>query len=212
MSGYKEFEEFKNFYVMDEEKLKLANNYVCLQLNNPGVEYKYYYDMYSYITKCFVVLNYKKETQFGEAECNGKIVNFLKDSEHKNCSCASVYFNAVFLFFSSNDSVQYINEIVVCCLKCFEFILTYFSSGEEMFDVFNELDCLYVIEEQFCHNSEIYIGNDQFMTSNENLNNEQTEELYHETKKKLKKFFKKEPERKSCFTSIQKYFYEFFLF
>ena len=115
-----------------------------------------------------------------------------------------------FTFVSSNDSVQYINEIVVCCLKCFEFILTYFSSGEEMFDVFNELDCLYVIEEQFCYNSEIYIGNDQFMTSNENLNNEQREELYHETKKKLKNFFKKEPERKSCFTSIQKYSYEFF--
>ena len=96
MSGYKEFEEFKIFYVMDEKKLKLANNYVCLQLNNPGIGYKYYYDMYSYITKCFVVLNYKRKTQFGEAECNGKIVNFLKDSEHKNCSCASVYFNAVF--------------------------------------------------------------------------------------------------------------------
>ena len=52
--------------------------------------------MYSYITKCFVVLNYRTKTQLGEAECNGKIVNFLKDDEHKNCSCGSVYFNAVF--------------------------------------------------------------------------------------------------------------------
>ena len=97
MSGYAEFEKFKNFYVMDKEELELANNYICLQLNNPGIGYKYYYDMYSYITKCFIVLNYNtKKFRLGEAECNGRIINFLKDAEHKNCSCSSVYFNAVF--------------------------------------------------------------------------------------------------------------------
>ena len=96
MSGYAEFEKFKNFYVMDKEELELANNYICLQLNNPGIGYKYYYDMYSYITKCFIVLNYNTKTRLGEAECNGRIINFLKDVEHKNCSCSSVYFNAVF--------------------------------------------------------------------------------------------------------------------
>ena len=115
-----------------------------------------------------------------------------------------------FTFVSSHESIQYINEIIVCCLECFEFILTYFSSKEEMCDVFNELDCRYVIDDQFCFNSEIYIGNDQFMTLNANLNREQREELYHETKKKLNKFFKKQPKTKSCFTSIQKYSYEFF--
>ena len=96
MSGYEEFQKFKNFYVMDKEELKLANNYNCLQLNNPGMGYKYYYDMYSYITKCFIVLNYKTKTKLGEAECEGRIINFLKDAEHKICSCSSVYFNAVF--------------------------------------------------------------------------------------------------------------------
>ena len=96
MSGYQEFQRFKNFYVMDKESLELANNYVCLQLNNPGNGYKYYYDMYSYITKCFIVLQFKATTQLREAKCNGKIINFLKDAEHKNCSCSSVYFNAVF--------------------------------------------------------------------------------------------------------------------
>ena len=70
--------------------------------------------------------------------------------------------------------------------------------------------CLFVIYDQLCYNSEIYIGNDQFDTSNENLNYEQRQELYHETKKILKKYFKKQPERKSCFTSIQKYSYECF--
>ena len=96
MSGYEEFEKFKNFYVMDKKSLELANNYVCLQLNNPGIGYKYYYDMSSYLTKCFIVLNYKANTRLGEAECDGKIINFLQDAEHKNCSCNLVYYNAVF--------------------------------------------------------------------------------------------------------------------
>ena len=59
MAGYEEFQKFKNSYFMDEEELKLANNYVCFQLNNPAIGYKYFHDMYSYITKCFVVLNYR---------------------------------------------------------------------------------------------------------------------------------------------------------
>ena len=96
MAGYEQFEKFKNFYVMDEEDLKLAKNYICLQLNNPSFGYRYYYDMYSYIAKCFIVLNYRTKTQLGEAECGGKIINFLKDAEHKNCSCSSVYYNPVF--------------------------------------------------------------------------------------------------------------------
>ena len=109
-----------------------------------------------------------------------------------------------FTFVRSDDSYQYINEIIVCCVECFEFLLTYFSTTEEMFDVFNKIDCLYVIEEPFCYNSEIYIGNDQFGISN--LNYEQMQELY-QTKKK---YFKKQPETKSCFTSIEKYSYECF--
>ena len=53
--------------------------------------------MYSYIAKCFIVLNHNRvKTQLGEAVCNGRIVNFLKDGEHKKCSCSSVYYNAVF--------------------------------------------------------------------------------------------------------------------
>ena len=93
-------------------------------------------------------------------------------------------------------------------MECFEFLLTYFSTKEEIVDVFNKIDCLYVIEEPFCYNSEIYIGNDQFERSNEN--HVQFRELYNETKKKLKKYFKTQPETKSCFTSIEKYSYECF--
>ena len=96
MAGHDEFQKFKNFEVMDEESLNFARNYVCLQLNNPSFEYKYYYDMYSYITKCTIVLQTYNKTRLGQAICNGELIDFLKDPKHKNCSCSSVYFNAVF--------------------------------------------------------------------------------------------------------------------
>ena len=54
--------------------------------------------MYSYTSKCYIVLENTGRTKkrLGEAFCDGQIVSFLKDPNHKNCSCASVYFNAVF--------------------------------------------------------------------------------------------------------------------
>ena len=97
MAGYDEFQRFKNFYlVMDDESIDLASNYVCLQLNHPSFGYKYYYDMYSYISKCKIVLQKYNKTKLGQAICQGELINFLEDPKHKNCSCSSVYFNAVF--------------------------------------------------------------------------------------------------------------------
>ena len=89
--------------------------------------------------------------------------------------------------FVSYGSVQYINEIIICCVECFEFLLTYFSTIQEMIDVFNEIDCLYVTYDYFCFNTDIYVGNDQFMMSNSNLTHDQRKELYFETKKKVNK-------------------------
>ena len=96
MAGYEEFKRFENFEIIDEESLDKATNYVCLQLNNPSFGYKYYYDMYSYIAKCKIVLRKYSTVKLGQAICNGKLIDFVKDQEHKNCSCSSVYYNAVF--------------------------------------------------------------------------------------------------------------------
>ena len=96
MAGYEEFKRFENFEIIDEESLDKATNYVCLQLNNPSFGYKYYYDMYSYIAKCKIVLQKYSTVKLGQAICNGKFIDFVKDQEHKNCSCSSVYYNAVF--------------------------------------------------------------------------------------------------------------------
>ena len=96
MAGYEEFKRFENFEIMGDESIDLATNYVCLQLNNPSIGYKYYYDMYSYITKCKIVLQKYSTTKLGQAICNGKLIDFVKDLEQKNCSCSSVYYNAFF--------------------------------------------------------------------------------------------------------------------
>ena len=100
MSGYEEFQAYKNFECMTYEELKSAVNYICLNLNSFGSDYKYWYDMYCYTSKSFIVLRWRKEknmlptAKLGEVICQDKIINFVRN-EHK-CSCSSVYFNAVF--------------------------------------------------------------------------------------------------------------------
>ena len=93
---YEAFNAFKNFKIMDKESIHLARDYICANMNNPSPNYRYYYDMYSYITKCRIVLQTHSKTKLGEAICNGELVNFLKDEKHKKCICSSVYYNAVF--------------------------------------------------------------------------------------------------------------------
>ena len=92
---YYAFEKFRNFEEMDKETINMAADYVCHNLNHPGPNYKYYYDIYSYISKCRIVLQTHSKTKFGESICDGKLVNFISDDKHKNCTCSSVYFNAV---------------------------------------------------------------------------------------------------------------------
>ena len=80
---YEAFNAFKNFERMDKESILLAGDYICGNLNNPSPNYQYYYDMYSYITKCRIVLQTHSETELGEAICNKELVNFLKDEKQK---------------------------------------------------------------------------------------------------------------------------------
>ena len=92
---YYAFQKFINFEEIDKEAIDMAADYVCHNLNYPGENYKYYYDMYSYISKCRIVLQTHSKTKFGESICDGKLVNFISDDKHKNCTCSLVYFNAV---------------------------------------------------------------------------------------------------------------------
>ena len=102
MVGYSQFEAFKNFVYLNYDELKLAVDYICGNLNSASYNYHYWYDMYSYTVKLFIVMRWRKERGFkeraklGEAVCDGVIVDFLKEKEHFKCSCSSVYYNAVF--------------------------------------------------------------------------------------------------------------------
>ena len=100
MSGFDEFQAYKSFQPMTYDELKLATNYICGRLNSFGCHYQYWYDMYCYTSKSFIVLRWRRDhglipcAKLGESICKDKIINFVR-TEHK-CSCLSVYFNAVF--------------------------------------------------------------------------------------------------------------------
>ena len=96
-------------------------------------------------------------------------------------------------------------EIVVCCLNCFEFLLTCVSMMDEFIDELNKLDCYFLIEEPFCYNSLIYIGNDLLIFNGVRVHNE-----CRSTKETLEKYFKKFPDEESCFTSLDKFSYKSF--
>ena len=107
------------------------------------------------------------------------------------------------IFIFERKSSSSTSEIVVCCLECFEFLLTCVSMEDEFIDLLNKLDCCFLIEEPFCYNSLIYIGNDLQILKGANND-------YRSTKDTLERYFKKFPNEKSCFTSLDKYSYESF--
>ena len=98
------FQKYKNFEYLTHDELKMCLDYICGNLNAPGINYRYYYDMYSYTSKTFIAMRWRKERGFrergklGEAICDGVLVNVLskEEKQHFKCSCSSVYYNAVF--------------------------------------------------------------------------------------------------------------------
>ena len=103
MSGIEQFDSYENLQNLTFDELKLAVNYICGNLNSfPCYNYRYWYDMYYYTSKTFMVIKQRKERGFreigrlGEAVSDGVIVNILKEKEHFKCSCSSVYYGAVF--------------------------------------------------------------------------------------------------------------------
>ena len=102
------------------------------------------------------------------------------------------------------DTIEYLNKIIVCCVECFEFML-HFESAKDDF-LFDEINCNYVYEDMFCFNSQIFAGNDRFQFDVRQPNDSSS------TKDILKKYFVNVPEVKSCFTSLQRYYYKYFCF
>ena len=103
-----------------------------------------------------------------------------------------------------NDSTEYLNNIIFCCVECFEFILR-IESGKDNFQ-FDDIDCNYVYEDTFCFDFQTYYGNDHFQFDvTQPVDIRCTNDI-------LRKYFTNAPEVKSCFTSLQKYYYNYFCF
>ena len=103
-----------------------------------------------------------------------------------------------------NDSIEHVTTVIFCCVECFKFIMR-IESGRDSFQ-FDDIDCNYVHEDMFCFNSHTYYGNDRFqfdVTRPADISC---------TNDILRNYFINAPEVKSCFTSIQKYYYTYFCF
>ena len=95
MTNFEAYKKFEAREFIDKETIDHAADYIAHQLNCPGFNYRFYYDMYSYLAKCRIVLQKYQKTRFGQAICNGELVDFINDEKHKNCICSSVYYDAV---------------------------------------------------------------------------------------------------------------------
>ena len=51
MSRYESFKKYESGELLIESELKFVADYLCGYLNNPVLNSKYYYNMYSYISK-----------------------------------------------------------------------------------------------------------------------------------------------------------------
>ena len=59
--AYDCFKKYERKEFLTKIELEYANDHVCLNLNNPSFGYKYFYNMYTYITKSFIVCIWKEK-------------------------------------------------------------------------------------------------------------------------------------------------------
>ena len=61
MSGLNALDSYKYLQNLTYSELKLAVNYICAQMNSPCLNYAYWYDMYCYTSKSFMVMDWRKK-------------------------------------------------------------------------------------------------------------------------------------------------------
>ena len=96
--GYEIFNDFENGKYIHLDDLKHVTNHICGNLDNWTPNYRFWYNMYSYSSKAYIVCQWRQSkglspvTKWGEAICRDNLVNFFEDSNHKNCGCGSMYY------------------------------------------------------------------------------------------------------------------------
>ena len=90
------FLKFKSGNWIFPEDIDFLSEYIYHLLNNEfNVNEMYVYS--NYLNKAKIFLDFKKrnnielKTKIGEAICRNKLVNFILDSEYKDCICGGVY-------------------------------------------------------------------------------------------------------------------------
>ena len=99
-SGIELWKNFKNKEWIFAEDLPILKNYIygCF---DGGFRSKKMYAYSNYLTKCQIVLDFKRDKgleqkiKLGEAICSNKLVNFFDDLDHTiaKCNCGSVYWD-----------------------------------------------------------------------------------------------------------------------
>ena len=96
--GYKIFNDFESGKYVHLDDLKHMTNHICGNLNNSIPNYRFWYNIYSYSSKAYIVCRRRQSkglsqvAKWGEAIYGDDLVNFFEDSNHKNCSCGSAYY------------------------------------------------------------------------------------------------------------------------
>ena len=92
------FKKFENEEYVLKNDLVQITDYICGNLINRTPNYQYWYNMYSYTSKAYIVCRWREErgylpiAKWGEAICKNNLINFFQDKTHQKCECSSVYF------------------------------------------------------------------------------------------------------------------------
>ena len=98
-AGLTIFEDFENGKFVHLDDLKHMTNYICSNLNSEySLNYKYWYNMYSYSSKTYIVCRWRQSkglqpvAKWGQAICDNELVNYFKEQKDCRKGCSSVYY------------------------------------------------------------------------------------------------------------------------
>ena len=89
MSEYQVFFAFERGDHINLEDLPKITDYICGHLISWSPNRNYFEIQYNYINKLTIVCHWKQKRGL-PAICDGKLVNFFEDEQHRKCSCSTV--------------------------------------------------------------------------------------------------------------------------
>ena len=104
--GFEVFQKFESGKYVHLEDLKHLTNHICGNLNGDYcLNYKFWYNMYSYSSKAFIVCHWGQSeglqpvAKWGEAICENNLVIFLKNIKTVEKVVIAFIINSFFVFF-----------------------------------------------------------------------------------------------------------------